>query len=105
MTHTYDFLIIGSGIAGLTFALRVAPYGSVAIITKEGVMDSNTSVAQGGIASVFDELDSFDFHIQDTLSYGEGLCHKEVVEMVVKNVLFVEQLPPLPKTLDEKKKG
>jgi L-aspartate oxidase len=85
MTHTYDFLIIGSGIAGLTFALRVAPYGSVAIITKEGVMDSNTSVAQGGIASVFDELDSFDFHIQDTLSSGEGLCHKEVVEMVVKN--------------------
>jgi len=78
-------LIIGSGVAGLTFALRVAQFGSVAIVTKEGVMDSNTSLAQGGIASVFDELDSFDLHIQDTLASGDGLCNPTVVEMVVKN--------------------
>ena len=85
MKETCDFLIVGSGIAGLTFALRAANYGSVAIITKEGVMDSNTSVAQGGIASVFDELDTFDLHIQDTLESGDGLCNPDVVELVVKN--------------------
>ena len=85
MKETCDFLIVGSGIAGLTFALRAANYGSVAIITKEGVMDSNTSVAQGGIASVFDELDTFDLHIQDTLDSGDGLCNPDVVELVVKN--------------------
>ena len=85
MTNNWDFLVIGSGVAGLTFALKVAEFGSVAIITKEGVMDSNTSLAQGGIASVFDELDSFDLHIQDTLASGDGLCNREVVEKVVKN--------------------
>jgi len=85
MKNNWDFLVIGSGVAGLTFALKVAEFGSVAIITKEGVMDSNTSLAQGGIASVFDELDSFDLHIQDTLASGDGLCNREVVEKVVKN--------------------
>ncbi|MEN8244731.1 MAG: L-aspartate oxidase [Thermodesulfobacteriota bacterium] len=85
MKNNWDFLVIGSGVAGLTFALKVAEFGSVAIITKEGVMDSNTSLAQGGIASVFDELDSFDLHIQDTLASGDGLCNHEVVEKVVKN--------------------
>ena len=80
-----DFLIIGSGVAGLTFAIKVAEFGSVALVTKKGVMDSNTSLAQGGIASVFGELDSFDLHIQDTLASGDGLCNKDVVEMVVKN--------------------
>lgn len=85
MQTSYDFLIIGSGIAGLTFALKVADFGSVAIVTKEGVMDSNTNLAQGGIASVFDELDSFDLHIKDTLESGDGLCHSRVVEDVVTN--------------------
>ena len=80
-----DFLIIGSGVAGLTFAIKMAEFGSVALITKRGVMDSNTSLAQGGIASVFSKLDSFDLHIQDTLASGDGLCNREVVEMVVKN--------------------
>jgi len=80
-----DFLIIGSGVAGLTFALKVAKLGDVALVTKKGIMDSNTSHAQGGIASVFGELDSFDFHIQDTLASGDGLCNRDVVEMVVKN--------------------
>mgnify|MGYP001812889026 FL=1 len=85
MKNSYDFLVIGSGIAGLTFALKVAKFGSVAVITKKKVMDSNTSLAQGGIASVFDELDSFDLHIKDTLTSGDGLCNPHVVETVVKN--------------------
>jgi L-aspartate oxidase len=80
-----DFLIIGSGVAGLTFALKVADFGSVAIITKKAVMDTNTAQAQGGIASVFGKLDSFDLHIRDTLVAGDGLCNREVVEMVVRN--------------------
>ena len=85
MKNAYDFLVIGSGIAGLTFALKVAKFGSVAVITKEKVMDSNTSLAQGGIASVFDELDSFDLHIKDTLASGDGICNPDVVETVVKD--------------------
>jgi L-aspartate oxidase len=80
-----DFLIIGSGVAGLTFALKVADHGSVTIVTKKGVMDTNTAQAQGGIASVFGKLDSFDLHIRDTLVAGDGLCNREVVEMVVRN--------------------
>jgi L-aspartate oxidase len=80
-----DFLIIGSGIAGLTFALKTAKFGNVTLVTKKEIMDSNTFQAQGGIASVFGKLDSFDFHIQDTLASGDGLCNRDVVEMVVKN--------------------
>jgi len=79
-----DFLVIGSGVAGLTFALKVAEHGTVALVTKKGIMDSNTARAQGGIASVFGKLDSFDLHIEDTLASGDGLCNQEVVEMVVK---------------------
>lgn len=80
-----DFLVIGSGVAGLTFALKVASFGTVVLVTKKGIMDSSTTLAQGGIASVFDQLDSFDLHIKDTLDAGDGLCNREVVEMVVKN--------------------
>jgi len=80
-----DFLVIGSGIAGLSFALKAAEFGSVALVTKKEIMESNTALAQGGIASVFDNLDSFDLHIQDTLDSGDGLCNKDVVEMVVKD--------------------
>lgn len=80
-----DYLIIGSGVAGLTFALKVADHKTVAIVTKKEIMDSNTALAQGGIASVFGTLDSFDLHIQDTLDSGDGLCNSEVVEMVIKN--------------------
>ena len=83
MTVDTDFLIIGSGIAGLSFALKVAEHGNVALVTKKAVMDSNTNLAQGGIASVFDPLDSFDLHVQDTLASGDGLCDRDTVEMVV----------------------
>lgn len=78
-----DFLIIGSGIAGLSYALKVAPYGSVVIVTKKDKKESNTNYAQGGIAAVVAEDDSFDLHVQDTITAGAGLCKPDVVRMVV----------------------
>jgi L-aspartate oxidase len=85
MERKTDFLIIGSGVAGLSLALKVADFGHVTVVTKKEVMESNSSQAQGGIASVFSEVDSFDLHIQDTLAAGDYLSNREVVEMVVKN--------------------
>jgi len=79
-----DFLIIGSGIAGLSFALKVAPFGSVAIVTKKNKLESSTNYAQGGIAAVMSSEDSFEEHIKDTLIAGDGLCHEDVVKMVVE---------------------
>ncbi len=84
MEYETDFLVIGSGVAGLLFAIKVADYGRVDIITKRNIKESNTAYAQGGIASVFGQNDSFDMHIADTLDSGDGLCNKDVVEMVVK---------------------
>jgi L-aspartate oxidase len=80
-----DFLIIGSGIAGLMFALKVAKAGTVSLVTKKNAKESNTNYAQGGIASVFGKPDSFDLHIEDTLASGDGLCDRDVVEMVIKD--------------------
>jgi L-aspartate oxidase len=79
-----DYLVIGSGIAGLSFALQAARHGSVAIITKRETSESATNYAQGGIASVFSDVDSFDAHIDDTLVAGAGICHEDVVRMVVE---------------------
>ena len=83
-----DFLVIGSGIAGLTFALKAAkqfPEKKVLVITKAQADETNTKYAQGGIAGVWDaDKDSFDKHIEDTLIAGDGLCNKSVVEIVVK---------------------
>ena len=79
-----DFLIIGSGIAGLSLAIKVAQLGSVAIVTKKEKSESNTNYAQGGIAAVTDKTDSFEEHISDTLECGAGLCRKDVVEFVVR---------------------
>ena len=82
-----DFLVIGSGVAGLTYALKIADYypeKKITIITKTQADETNTKYAQGGIAGVWDELkDSFDKHIEDTLIAGDGLCNKDVVEIVV----------------------
>ncbi len=83
MPDKYDFLILGSGGAGLSFALRVARYGTVAIITKKDSAESNTNYAQGGLASVLDQQDRFEDHINDTIIAGAGLCHPDVVKMVV----------------------
>lgn len=79
-----DFLIIGSGIAGLSFALEVAEHGSVILITKKQETESNTNYAQGGIAVVTSEEDSFDQHIRDTLETGAGLCKRRAVELMVR---------------------
>ncbi|MCE5242065.1 MAG: L-aspartate oxidase [Syntrophobacteraceae bacterium] len=83
MDHQFDYLVIGSGIAGLSFALKAARTGSVAIVTKKDKIESSTNYAQGGIASVLAPDDSFQLHIQDTLNSGDGLCHPDVVERVV----------------------
>ncbi len=80
-----DFLVIGSGIAGLSFALKAARLGSVALVTKRGLRDTATALAQGGIATVLAKDDSFDLHIKDTLAAGDGLCHPDIVEMVVRD--------------------
>ncbi|RPJ82767.1 MAG: FAD-dependent oxidoreductase, partial [Deltaproteobacteria bacterium] len=80
-----DFLIIGSGVAGLMFALKAAKAGTVSLVTKKSATESNTNYAQGGIASVFDKPDSYEAHIEDTLKSGDGLCDKDVVAMVVKD--------------------
>ncbi len=80
----FDFLVLGSGIAGLTFALKVAPHGRVAIVTKKDRAESNTNYAQGGIASVTSKEDSFESHVRDTLEAGAGLCKESVVRTIVE---------------------
>ena len=70
----YDFVVIGSGIAGLSFALKAARHGLVAVITKRKGADTNTAWAQGGIASVTSDEDSFELHVRDTIEAGAGLC-------------------------------
>ncbi len=84
MKKRTDFLVIGSGIAGLTFALKAAKYGKVSVVTKAKLEDSNTWYAQGGIAAVFSKPDNFEKHINDTLIAGDGFCNEEVVRMVVQ---------------------
>jgi L-aspartate oxidase len=80
-----DFLVIGSGIAGLTTALECAAAGEVVIITKKEDRESNTNYAQGGLAAVMGKSDRFALHIRDTLRAGVGLCHRDAVELIVKD--------------------
>ena len=79
-----DFLVLGSGIAGLTYALDVCRHGRVALVTKKSDMESNTNRAQGGVASVISKDDTFESHIRDTLVAGAGLCHEDAVNILVK---------------------
>ncbi|HOX50428.1 MAG TPA: FAD-dependent oxidoreductase, partial [Fibrobacteria bacterium] len=79
-----DFLVVGSGIAGLTYALRVAQAGSVAILTKSDADETGTSRAQGGIASVTSDDDNFSSHVDDTLVAGDGLCDLDAVKILVQ---------------------
>lgn len=83
MAYTSDFLVIGSGIAGLSFALKMARIGTVNIVTKKLKSDTNTNRAQGGIASVLGEDDSTELHVRDTLTSGDGLCHEDMVRIIV----------------------
>lgn len=79
-----DFLVLGSGIAGLFFAIKAAETGTVAIVTKKEKAESNTNYAQGGIASVIAQDDTFESHIEDTMKAGAWLCHRDAVEALVK---------------------
>ena len=86
MARKVDFLVIGSGIAGMSYALKVAKHGSVALVCKTELEEANTYYAQGGVASVTDlDVDNFQKHIQDTLIAGDGHCDVAAVEKVVKN--------------------
>ncbi len=81
--HT-DLLVVGSGIAGLTFSLKASRYADVVVVTKKQRLESNTNYAQGGVAAVFDPHDSHELHVADTLVAGAGLCHRRSVEELVR---------------------
>jgi len=80
----FDYLVLGSGIAGLFLALKVAPHGRVAILTKKDRAESNTNYAQGGIAAVTSKEDSVEMHVRDTLEAGAGLCREAIVRTIVE---------------------
>ena len=77
-------LVIGSGVAGLTYALKVAGFAEVTLITKKEHTESSTDYAQGGIAAVMAADDTPELHMEDTLTAGAGLCHRDAVEQVVR---------------------
>src|SRR3569832_2062516 len=83
-TQQIDFIVLGSGLAGMPLALQVAPHGRGAIITKKDRAESNTNYAQGGIAAVTSKEDSFELHVRDTLESGAGLCKEAVVRTIVE---------------------
>jgi len=102
----FQFIVIGSGIAGLSFALKAAEIGTVAVITKRGKSESNTSWAQGGVACVTSIEDSFDLHLRDTLEAGAGLCDEEVVRTIVtEGPTRVRELMELGMHFDERDSG
>jgi L-aspartate oxidase len=83
--HEHDVLIIGSGAAGLTVALRLESSLRIAVLSKAALTEASTYYAQGGVAAVLDETDSIDLHVQDTVVAGAGLCHQDAVEFTVEN--------------------
>ncbi len=84
MSESTDFLVLGSGIAGLSFALRAAELGSVLVVTKRAINQSATEWAQGGVAAVLDPVDSFEKHASDTHNAGAGMCRNETVDLCVR---------------------
>src|SRR5437868_14380183 len=103
MRHQVDYLVLGSGIAGLSFALQAARHGSVAVLAKRSRSESNTAYAQGGIAAVFGPQDSFEQHIADTLTAGGGLCREDAVRITVsEGPTRVRELIELGAELDRK---
>ena len=106
MQQKVDVLIIGSGIAGLSYALKVAENSSVYIVTKSNEDESNTKYAQGGIAAVWHDKDTIEKHIQDTLIAGAGLCDEEAVRVVVtEGTERVRELIELGANFDKNKEG
>lgn len=107
MVRKFDFLVIGSGLAGMSFALKVAHKGTVALICKAGLEEANTYFAQGGIASVTNlAVDNFEKHIEDTMIAGDWISDREAVEKVVRNA--PEQIKELIKwgvNFDKKEDG
>ncbi|MBO6101782.1 MAG: L-aspartate oxidase, partial [Opitutales bacterium] len=86
MENSYDIVVVGSGIAGLSFAIKTARLGyRVAIVTKKKSSETNTNHAQGGVACVTSALDDFESHVRDTLIAGDGLCHEDVVRAIVES--------------------
>jgi L-aspartate oxidase len=108
---TSDFLVIGCGVAGLSFALRAARHGTVTVITKDGVLDSNTAWAQGGISAVLPKAirepgDTCESHIADTLDAGAGLCNEEAVRAIVEEgAATIEELVNWGVEFDREKEG
>ncbi|HME89150.1 MAG TPA: L-aspartate oxidase [Chthoniobacterales bacterium] len=99
----YDFVVIGSGIAGLSFALKAAKHGSLAVVTKRKGPDTNTAWAQGGIACVTSNEDSFELHVRDTLEAGAGLCDENVVRTIVSEApARIQDLVELGVQFDER---
>ncbi len=94
MQHSSDFLVIGSGVAGLSFALRAAEHGQVVVLSKaENFLESSSAKAQGGIAAVMDENDSFEEHVADTLDAGAGLCDEAVVRSIIQDApMAIEEI-------------
>ena len=106
MKKRTDFLVLGSGIAGLTFALKASKFGKVSVVTKANLEDTNTRYAQGGIASVFREPDNFEKHINDTIIAGAGCCDEAVVRMVVSEAPDrINDLIELGMPFDKKEDG
>jgi len=100
------FLAIGSGLAGLTYALSVAEHGPVAVLTKAEVTEANTTYAQGGIAAAVGEADSWELHEKDTLIAGAGLCDPQAVRFLVRNApAAIEWLISLGAQFDLNKAG
>jgi len=107
MVRKFDFLVIGSGIAGMSFALKVAHKGKVALICKSGLEEANTYFAQGGVASVTNLLvDNFDKHIEDTMIAGDWISDREAVEKVVREApAQIEELIKWGVDFDKNEKG
>lgn len=106
MVRKYDFLVIGSGLAGMSFALKVADKGKVAILCKSTLEEANTNLAQGGIASVTKLTDKFENHIKDTLIAGDGACDEDVVRMVIENApAQIDELVKWGVDFDKDEKG
>jgi L-aspartate oxidase len=106
MTKQADFLVIGSGLAGLIYALKVSEYGKVIVVTKSNISETNTNKAQGGVASVAHTPDSFEKHVQDTLIAGDGLCDEHVVRTVIADgPEMIQELIDMGAEFDKNKDG